>query len=58
MKVSATTRASFALYNTGAEVEALLDALDQVPAVFGLTAFASATAGHGRLSAKREGGAS
>ncbi|MDQ1536065.1 MAG: cysteine desulfurase / selenocysteine lyase [Actinomycetota bacterium] len=35
MKVTATTRASFAAYNTVAEVEALLTALDRVPVVFG-----------------------
>jgi cysteine desulfurase/selenocysteine lyase len=58
MNVTATTRASFAIYNTGAEVEALLNALDQVPAVFGVTAFASATTRRGLLSAEREGGAS
>jgi len=34
MKVTATTRASFAAYNTVSEVEALLTALDRVPAVF------------------------
>ena len=38
MKVTATTRASFAAYNTVAEVDALLNALDQVPAVFGVAA--------------------
>ena len=37
MKVTATTRASFAAYNTVAEVDALLTALDHVPAVFGVT---------------------
>jgi cysteine desulfurase/selenocysteine lyase len=58
MNVPATTRASFAIYNTGAEVEALLNALDQVPALFGVTAFASATTRRGLLSAEREGGAS
>jgi len=36
MKVIATTRASFAAYNTTAEVDALLTALDRVPAVFGV----------------------
>jgi cysteine desulfurase/selenocysteine lyase len=36
MKVTATTRASFAAYNTMAEVDALLTALDHVPAVFGV----------------------
>ncbi|MEP7036088.1 MAG: SufS family cysteine desulfurase [Dermatophilaceae bacterium] len=36
MNVTATTRASFAAYNTVAEVEALLTALDRVPAVFGV----------------------
>jgi cysteine desulfurase / selenocysteine lyase len=34
--VTATTRASFAAYNTIAEVDALLAALDRVPAVFGV----------------------
>lgn len=58
MNVPATTRASFAVYNTGAEVEALLSALDQVAALFGVTAFASVTTGRGQLSAQREGGAS
>ena len=58
MNVPATTRASFAIYNTGAEVEALLNALDQVPAVFGVTASATATTRRGLLSAEREGGAS
>ena len=38
MKVTATTRASFAAYNTVAEVDTLLNALDQVPAVFGVAA--------------------
>jgi cysteine desulfurase/selenocysteine lyase len=33
-KVAATTRASFAAYNTTAEVDALLDALDRVPQIF------------------------
>jgi cysteine desulfurase/selenocysteine lyase len=36
--VTATTRASFAAYNTVGEVDALLEALDRVPAVFGVTA--------------------
>ncbi len=36
MNVTATTRASFAAYNTFAEVEVLLTALDRVPAVFGV----------------------
>src|SRR5680860_159540 len=36
MNVTATTRASFAAYNTVAEVDALLSALDRVPAVFGV----------------------
>ena len=36
MNVTATTRASFAAYNTVAEVDALLTALDRVPAVFGV----------------------
>jgi cysteine desulfurase / selenocysteine lyase len=34
--VTATTRASFAAYNTLEEVAALLEALDRVPAVFGV----------------------
>ncbi|TQM58207.1 SufS family cysteine desulfurase [Humibacillus xanthopallidus] len=34
--VAATTRASFAVYNTPAEVDALVEALDRVPVVFGL----------------------
>ena len=34
--VTATTRASFAAYNTLDEVDALLEALDRVPAVFGV----------------------
>ena len=33
---TATTRASFAVYNTTADVDALVEALDRVPAVFGL----------------------
>jgi cysteine desulfurase/selenocysteine lyase len=36
MKVTATTRASFAAYNTLLEVDVLLNALDRVPAVFGV----------------------
>jgi cysteine desulfurase/selenocysteine lyase len=36
MSLTATTRASFAAYNTVAEVDALLTALDHVPAVFGV----------------------
>ena len=36
MNATATTRASFAAYNTVAEVDALLTALDRVPAVFGV----------------------
>jgi cysteine desulfurase/selenocysteine lyase len=35
MNVEATTRASFAIHNTHAEVETLLSALDRVPAMFG-----------------------
>jgi len=38
MHVTATTRVSFAAYNTMAEVDALLAALDQVPAMFGVAA--------------------
>jgi len=37
MKLTATTRASLAAYNTFAEVDALLTALDRVPVVFGVT---------------------
>jgi cysteine desulfurase/selenocysteine lyase len=33
---TATTRASFAVYNTPADVDALVEALDRVPVVFGL----------------------
>jgi cysteine desulfurase/selenocysteine lyase len=36
MKVPATTRATFAAYNTASEVDALLTALDRVPVVFGV----------------------
>ncbi|WP_409482860.1 cysteine desulfurase [Arsenicicoccus dermatophilus] len=36
MRVAATTRASFAAYNTAEEVDALLAALDRVPEIFGL----------------------
>jgi cysteine desulfurase/selenocysteine lyase len=36
MNATATTRASFAAYNTVAEVDALLSALDRVPAMFGV----------------------
>ncbi|WP_028281073.1 SufS family cysteine desulfurase [Arthrobacter sp. H5] len=36
MNATATTRVSFAAYNTVVEVHALLSALDQVPAVFGV----------------------
>jgi cysteine desulfurase / selenocysteine lyase len=36
LRAPATTRASFAVHNTVAEVEALLEALDRVPVVFGL----------------------
>ncbi len=34
--VAATTRASLAVYNTPAEIRALLEALDSVPAIFGV----------------------
>lgn len=44
---TATTRASFAAYNTAAEVDALLAALDRVPAIFGVGAHAGARAGAG-----------
>ena len=33
---AATTRASFAAYSTAGEVDALLNALDRVPAIFGV----------------------
>ena len=36
LKVQASTRASFAAYNTPGEVDAFLEALDRVPAMFGL----------------------
>ena len=36
MKAAATTRASFAAYNTASEVDALVAALDTVPQAFGL----------------------
>jgi cysteine desulfurase / selenocysteine lyase len=36
MKVTATTRASFAAYNKLSEIDVLLNALDRVPAVFGV----------------------
>jgi len=36
LKVPATTRATFAAYNTLAEVDVLLAALDKVPAIFAL----------------------
>ena len=36
LKAQASTRASFAAYSTPAEVDALLEALDRVPAMFGL----------------------
>ncbi|HET7475451.1 MAG TPA: cysteine desulfurase [Dermatophilaceae bacterium] len=36
MGMAATTRASFAAYNTAGEVAAMLTALDRVPAVFGV----------------------
>ena len=36
MKVTATTRASFAAYNTLSEIDLLLNALDRVPSVFGV----------------------
>lgn len=58
MNVPATTRASFAIYNTCAEVEALLGALDRVPAMFGVPALASGTTWRGLLPAEREGGTS
>jgi len=35
-RVAATTRASFAAYNTVDEVDALLEALDRVPQIFGM----------------------
>ncbi len=36
MGVTATTRATLAAYTTPAEVDAMLEALDRVPAVFGV----------------------
>ena len=36
LEAAATTRASFAAYTTPAEIDALLTALDRVPAVFGV----------------------
>lgn len=36
MGVTATTRATLAAYNTPAEVDIMLDALDRVPAIFGV----------------------
>jgi cysteine desulfurase/selenocysteine lyase len=36
MGVSATTRASLAAYNTAAEVDTMLEALDRVPEIFGV----------------------
>jgi cysteine desulfurase/selenocysteine lyase len=36
MGVTATTRATLAAYTTPAEVDAMLEALDLVPAVFGV----------------------
>jgi cysteine desulfurase/selenocysteine lyase len=41
--VAASTRASFAAYNTPEEVDALLAALDRVPAVFGIDIAQEAT---------------
>ena len=38
LDVAATTRVTFAAYNTAAEITVLLNALDQVPAVFGVEA--------------------
>ncbi|PID97093.1 MAG: cysteine desulfurase [Actinomycetales bacterium] len=38
--VAATTRASFAAYNTADEVDALVTALDRVPAIFGIETMA------------------
>ena len=43
--VAATARASFAAYNTAGEVDALLTALDRVPAMFGLPTGPAAAAG-------------
>jgi cysteine desulfurase/selenocysteine lyase len=43
--VAATARASFAAYNTSGEVDALLTALDRVPAMFGLPTGPAAPAG-------------
>ena len=36
MGVTATTRATLAAYNTPAEVDTMLDALDRVPEIFGV----------------------
>ena len=36
LKAQASTRASVAAYNTPGEVDVLLEALDRVPAMFGL----------------------
>ena len=36
LKVAATTRATFAAYNTLGEVDVLLSALDRVPQIFGM----------------------
>ena len=58
MNAPATTRASFAIYNTCAEVEALLGALDRVPAMFVVPVLASGTTRRGMLPAEREGGTS
>ena len=43
-KVTSSTRVSFSVYNTVAEVEAFLTALDRVPAVFGIDVAATAEA--------------
>ena len=42
-RVPASTRVSFSVYNTLAEVETFLEALDRVPAVFGLDAAVEAS---------------
>jgi len=44
LEVAATTRATFAAYNTLAEVDVLLEALDKVPGIFGLEPATSTSA--------------
>ncbi len=54
---SLTTGALTSLNRTGAELEALLTALNQAPMVFGLTAFTLVSTERGPREAEREGGA-